>query len=140
MKVAAFPTVLANNLFGLVVDVEDWGFKWLTILEIEGSEHASGAKIALIDEELLVFSKGKLGFSDDFSLHIQNVVVLDNTKLLVLMLFGLVTDTDEHEFITGHFPHGGEGALCICKAIWSANLLFDSVWFISDWLVIFVWP
>ena len=49
MKVAAFPTVLANNLFGLVVDVEDWGFKGLTILEIEGSEHASGAKIALID-------------------------------------------------------------------------------------------
>jgi hypothetical protein len=132
MKVTAFPSVLGNNLFGLVVDVEDWGFKWLTILKIKGSEHASGAEIALINEEFLVFSKGELGFSDDFSLHIHNVVVLYNTKLLVLMLFGLVTDTDKHEFVTGHFPHGGEGALCICKAIWGANLLFDSVGFISD--------
>ena len=138
MKVAALPSVLPDNFFSLVVDIKDRGFEWLAILEIECSEHASGAEIALIDEQLLVFAKGELGFSNDFSPYIQNVVVLDHTELLVLMLFGFVTDTDEHEFVTSHFPHGVECALCICEAIWCTYLLFDSECFISDRFAIFV--
>ena len=70
VQVAAFPCVWGYDLFGFIVDVVNWSCQWLTILEIEGSEHASRAQICLIDNKFLKLIEFVLGFSDDSSFNI----------------------------------------------------------------------
>ncbi len=140
VEITAFPKVLSDNFFSLVVDVEDWSRECFSLLEIERPEHACSAQTTLVNHKFLVFSEIELGLSDNFSLDVKNVVVLNDAKLLVLMLFSLVADTDEHEAVLGSFPQGVKCALDISEAIWNADLLFDCVGLVTDGLSLFIGP
>lgn len=48
VKVAAFPGLLCNDLFGFVVDVEDWGFQGFAGFVVECAEHACVAEVVLV--------------------------------------------------------------------------------------------
>lgn len=140
VQVTAEPCLLSYDLLCLIVDVVNWSFEWLSILEIKSSEHASRAQISLINDQLLVlFTKTELSLSDDGSLNVQNVIILNNTQILVLVLISLVADTDHHENISGSLPHCVKRHLNISKAIWDADLLFNLVLLVSnDVLGVFV--
>jgi hypothetical protein len=132
MQVTALPRLLSYNLLCLIVDVVNWGFQRLSVLEIESSEHTSWAQVSLIDDKFLELSETELSFSDDFSFDIQDVVILNDSQIFVLMIISLVADTDHHKNVSGSLPHSVECALNIGNAVWNADFLFDFVFLVSD--------
>ncbi len=87
----------------------------------------------MINDQLLVlFTKTELSLSDDGSLNIQDVIILNHTQILVLVLISLVADTNHHEDISGRLPHCVKRHLNISKAIWDADLLFNLVLLVSN--------
>ena len=140
MQVTAEPCFLGYDLLCLIVDVENRSFKRLSVLKIKTSEHAGGAQVSLINDQLLILlTKTELRLSDDRSLNIQNVIVLNDTQILVLLLISLVADTNHHKDISGSFPHGVKSTLHIGKAVWATDFLLDFVRLESnDFLGVFI--
>jgi hypothetical protein len=99
------------------------GSKGFPILEIKCSKHRVFSEISLIDSKVLILFKAKLGFSDFFSLDIEDIVVLNNVELFVLVPLVSVADPYHHKFIFFNLPHCIDGYLKILHAIRYSHLL-----------------
>jgi hypothetical protein len=127
VQVAAFPALLRHDSLCRVVHIVDRSFERLSVLEVEGSEHGVGTQGSLIDQQIMEIPETELGFSDRLGLGVKDVIVLDDSEFLVLLIIGLVADADEHKAVLGGFPHGVDSDLGCSHAVIQSDLLLERV-------------
>ena len=86
----------------------------------------------------MVLSERELGFSDDSSLDVHDVIILNDSQIFVLVFFIFVADTDKHETVSCCFPHCIQSALNVRKVVRKTDFLFESVRFVADRFSFFV--
>ena len=76
--VRALPLLLSYDLLGFVVDVVNWSCEHFSVFECVCSEHAVGAHVVLVDQEIVVFSgEIEFGLADSGGLGVYDEVVVD---------------------------------------------------------------
>lgn len=119
IEVSTLPLLISNNLFCLIIDVENGSDQIISVLEIKGPEHGSVSKTHLIDCEGLIFS--------EFELSLPYLPSLGITNIIIVWFILPTANTHKHEDAGCHLPHSNDGNFCIIHPICFSDFLWKFV-------------